>query len=249
MADLPYGVASGDVTTGSVTLWSWLHGHGTVEVCVSLDDADVWKIVETVDEPGPRRWHVSGLQPGTAYRYRVRLGASTRAGVFRTLPTHGELKFAVVSCAKFNSGYFNAYARIAERNDLDFVLHLGDYIYEAGDTPLPGQAPGAGIGRTFDPVHACVSYEDYTRRYAQYRSDPDVQALHARHAVWATLDDHELADNAFRHGAEAHDVERDGPWEDRQEAALLAWHDWLPTMRRPGVDLDRGSRYRHHRAA
>lgn len=230
---IPYGVASGDVTAEEVTLWASLNGSGDVTVTVARNGEGVWRTNESATTVGPKRWRVSGLIPGTRYTYTVEHGGESSTGMFRTLPAGGALRFAVVTCAKFNSGYFNAYARVADRDDLDFVLHMGDYIYEAGDTPLLGQAPGAGIGRTFDPVSACVTYEDYTRRYAQYRSDPDVQALHRSHAMWATLDDHELADNAYREGAEAHDDVRDGDWRLRRHGALRAWHDWMPTTRNP----------------
>ena len=104
----------------------------------------------------------------------------------------------MVSCAKFNAGFFNAYARIAARDDLDFLLHLGDYIYEASNTPPASQTPGADIGRPFDPLHECVTLDDYRTRYTQYRRDPDVQRLHPSHPVIPTLDDHEFADGAWR---------------------------------------------------
>ena len=126
------------------------------------------------------------------------------------------IRFAQVSCAKFNAGFFNAYARLAERDDLAFVLHLGDYIYEASNTPPASQTPGADIGLPFEPRHECKTLADYRTRYAQYRSDPDVQAVHAGLPFIATLDDHELADGAWRDGAAEHKPERDGAWADRR---------------------------------
>ena len=80
------------------------------------------------------------------------------------------MRFATCSCAKFNAGYFNAYARIAERDDLDFLLHLGDYIYEAANKPAAGQTPGADIGRPFEPDGECRTLAEYRTRYAQYRA-------------------------------------------------------------------------------
>ena len=132
------------------------------------------------------------------------------------------------SCAKFNAGFFNAYARIAERDDLDFVLHLGDYIYEASNTPPKTQTPGADIGRPFEPVGECRTLADYRTRYAQYRRDPDVQRLHAALPMIATLDDHELADGAWAGGADAHDPAEHGPWERRRDEAFRARWEWLP---------------------
>src|SRR5262249_10019318 len=159
----------------------------------------------------------------------------------KTLPegTLDHLRFAMVSCAKFNAGFFNAYARIAEREDLDFVLHLGDYIYEAAQNPPASQTPGADIGRPFEPRNECITLADYRTRYAQYHADPDVQAVHATHPFITTLDDHELADGAFREGSLAHRDDRDGPWADRKAAAMRARWEWLPARPPDPADLSR----------
>jgi alkaline phosphatase D len=149
----------------------------------------------------------------------------------------------MVSCAKYNAGYFNAYRRIAERDDLDFVLHLGDYIYEAAQVPPKSQTPGADIGRPFEPRDECRTLEDYRTRYALYRRDPDVQAMHARQPLIATLDDHELADGAWRDGSLEHRPERDGPWSARRDAALRARWEWLPA--RPPDPADPLRVWRH----
>jgi alkaline phosphatase D len=132
------------------------------------------------------------------------------------------------SCAKHNAGFFNAYARIAERDDLDFLLHLGDYIYEASNIPAKGQTPGADIGRDFDPLGECRTLDEYRTRYRQYHRDPDVQALHLALPIIPTLDDHELADGAWAGGSDAHDPAKHGPWEDRKAAAFRARWEWLP---------------------
>jgi alkaline phosphatase D len=174
---------------------------------------------------------VDGLQPDARYWYAFEAdGERSPIGCARTLPGAGveHLRFAVVSCAKFNAGFFNGYARIAERDDLNFVLHLGDYIYEASQTPPASQTPGADIGRPFDPLNECVTLADYRTRYAQYRRDPDTQAMHQAHAMLATLDDHEFADGAWRGGSDEHRPDRDGPWEERREAAFRARREWLP---------------------
>ena len=149
---------------------------------------------------------VAGLEPGSMYFYWFgALGETSPVGRTRTLPeTTDHLRLAMVSCAKYNAGYFNAFARIADRPDLDFLLHLGDYIYEAAQTPPASQTPGADIGRPFEPANECVTLADYRTRYAQYRRDPDVQAVHAVHPMIATLDDHELADGAWREGSIEH---------------------------------------------
>jgi alkaline phosphatase D len=138
------------------------------------------------------------------------------------------IRFAQVSCAKFNAGFFNAYARIAERDDLDFILHLGDYIYEAANIPPAGQTPGADIGRPFEPLHECKTFEDYRIRYNQYHRDADIQKMHASLPIIGAVDDHEFADGAWRGGADMHDEERDGAWSERVKNALRVRWEWLP---------------------
>lgn len=176
---------------------------------------------------------VTGLDPESVYHYCFSVaGEKSPVGRARTLPVApvGGLRFAMCSCAKYNAGYFNAYARIAARDDLDFLLHLGDYIYEASQTPPASQTPSADIGRPFDPLTECRTLDEYRRRYSQYRRDPDVQALHRRLPIIATLDDHELADGAWVGGATEHKPEH-GPWHARREAAFRARWEWLPARR------------------
>ena len=175
---------------------------------------------------------VTGLEPGTRYWYAFEaLGERSTVGRTRTIPSgHVErLRFAQCSCAKYNAGFFNAYARIAERDDLDFVLHLGDYFYEAAQNPPASQTPGADIGRPMNPLNECVTLADYRTRYAQYHADPDAQAMHRMHPVIATVDDHEFADGAWRDGSTEHHPERDGSWADRKAAAFRARWEWTPS--------------------
>jgi alkaline phosphatase D len=113
-----------------------------------------------------------------------------------------------------------------------FVLHLGDWIYEASQTPPASQTPSKDIGRPFEPLEECKTLGDYRMRYAQYRRDPDVQAVSAAHPIISTVDDHEFADGAWRGGATEHKPERDGPWSERKAAAFRAREEWLP-VRRP----------------
>jgi alkaline phosphatase D len=181
------------------------------------------------------RVDVGGLKPNTAYTFDFEVdGILSPRGRTRTLP-EGDLaftRFAQVSCAKFNAGHFNAYARLAERDDIAFVLHLGDWIYEASQNPPASQTPSRDIGRPFEPIDECRTLDDYRTRYAQYRRDPDVQAVSAAHPLISTVDDHEFADGAWRDGATEHKPERDGPWSERRAAAFRAREEWLP-VRRP----------------
>ena len=237
-----HGVASGDPLSDRVMLWTRITGgtDGPVPVTwrISRDPEldDVLKSGET-EATAERDWcvhvDVDGLEPETHYYYGFSaLGADSPTARTRTLPQHSDhLRLAMVSCAKFNAGFFNAYARIAARHDLNFLLHLGDYIYEASNTPPKTQTPGADIGRPFEPLTECVTLDDYRTRYSQYHRDPDVQLLHLSHPIIATLDDHEFADGAWREGATEHKPEY-GTWEERKARAFQAREEWLP-IRRP----------------
>jgi len=240
-----HGVASGDPLEDRVVLWSRVttRAPGPVPVTWTIArDETLRQVVAsgtTSAEPDHDRCvhvDVAGLEPATTYWYGFRAqGVDSPVGRTRTLPTSSRhARFAMVSCAKLNAGFFNAYARLAARDDLDFVLHLGDYIYEASNTPPASQTPGADIGRPFDPLHECVTIDDYRARYDQYHRDPDVQLLHARHPLIATLDDHEFADGAWREGATEHKPEY-GPWQARKATAFRVREEWLP-VRRPDPD-------------
>jgi alkaline phosphatase D len=152
-------------------------------------------------------------------------------GRTRTLPAGPteDVVLAVASCSLYPNGYFNAYGEIAKLERVDAVIHLGDYIYEYGgpgsygaDSPTAGQRP-------HDPPHEIVTLADYRRRHAQYKTDPQLQAAHAR-APWITVwDDHEVANDTWRDGAENHDPDKgEGDWAARKAAALKAYYEWMP---------------------
>jgi alkaline phosphatase D len=244
-----HGIASGDPTTDAVILWTRVSDPSPDPIPVDwviARDETLGDVVASgtagadAEHDGTVHVDVDGLAPATTYWYAFRaLGQDSPVGRTRTLPAIADhLRFAMVSCAKFNAGFFNAYTRIAERDDLDFLLHLGDYIYEASNTPPASQTPGADIGRPFDPLHECVTLDDYRTRYDQYRRDPDVQRLHATHPVIATLDDHEFADGAWRDSAAEHKPEY-GTWSDRKANAFRAREEWLPVRRPDPADPER----------
>jgi alkaline phosphatase D len=233
-----HGVASGDPLTDRVMIWTHI-GSERDSVAVTWTvarDPGLSNVIlsgeTTADAERDHTVHVdvTGLEPGVTYHYGFSAeGESSPVGRTWTLRADAErLRFAMCSCAKHNAGFFNAYARIAERDDLDFLLHLGDYIYEASNIPAKGQTPGADIGRDFDPLGECRTLDEYRTRYRQYHRDPDVQALHLALPIIPTLDDHELADGAWAGGSDAHDPKKHGPWEDRMAAAFRARWEWLP---------------------
>jgi alkaline phosphatase D len=235
-----HAVASGDPLADRVVIWTraTTEGDNPVELTWTVArDPELTDVVASgraVAEPDADftvNEDVGGLEPDTHYWYAFATAAGERSpvGRTRTLPASPDrLRFAMVSCAKFNAGFFNAYARIADREDLQFLLHLGDYIYEASQNPPASQTKSKDIGRPFEPLGECKTLEDYRTRYAQYRSDPDVQRMHLTHPIIGTVDDHEFADGAWKGGSTEHHPDRDGPWEVRKAAAFRARWEWLP---------------------
>jgi phosphodiesterase/alkaline phosphatase D-like protein len=234
-----HGVASGDPRADAVVLWTRVtSAESEVPVRWTLArDPELSDVVAageasaSAEDDHTVHVDVGELEPATSYHYGFQAaGERSPVARTRTLPGAGatRARFATCSCAKFNAGFFNAYARIAERDDLDFLLHLGDYIYEAANKPAKGQTPGADIGRPFEPDGECRTLAEYRTRYEQYHRDPDVQALHRALPLICALDDHELADGAWAGGSDAHDPEVHGPWSERRDAAFRARWEWLP---------------------
>ena len=211
-----YGVASGDPLADRVMLWTYAkYPDSTNNVTLTWQiatDATFANIVASgnVDATEANGFtakvDASGLTAGTtyAYRFKGRSNAQSAVGTTRTLPTGSiaSLKFAVFSCSLYSAGFFNAYDSAAT-SDAQFAVHLGDYIYEYGAAASQfGNVDAATIGRIAVPANDIVTLADYRARYAQYRGDPMLQALHAK-MPWITVwDDHEFANNAYVGGAE-----------------------------------------------
>ncbi|HYZ47392.1 MAG TPA: alkaline phosphatase D family protein, partial [Sphingomonas sp.] len=185
---------------------------------------------------------VDGLQPGRPYFYRFAAnGEVSPVGRTQTLPEGRipEFRMAVFSCSNLPFGYFNAYAHAADRDDLHLAVHLGDYFYEykRGDYPSEKQAIAA---RVVEPANELFQLADYRTRYACYRADPDLQALHARLPMLASWDDHESANDSWEGGAENHNP-GEGDWTPRKIAAMQAWREWMPVSDEPWKTYDLGN--------
>ena len=227
-----HGVASGDPTAFGVVLWTRVSVAARacvpVEWRVATDPCLAHVVARGRAEARAEADHtvsvaVGGLQPATTYWYGFEAGRlRSPVGRTRTAP-HGpvdRLRLGIVCCAHWTTGFFNAYGRLADR-DVDLVVHLGDYVYE-------DENPKAAGVRRHNPPGRVVTLADYRARHAQYRSDPDLQRLHARHPVAAVWDDHELAGNAWCDGAARHDPRTDGDWDTRRDAAIRAYREWMP---------------------
>ena len=205
-SDYPFklGVASGDPLPDSVVLWTRLApeplvGNGgmpPVEVPVDFQvatDENMTQVVlrgqvmATPDLAHSVHVELGGLEPDRWYWYQFRAGSEVSPiGRTRTTPPPGaaieRMRFAFASCQDWQSGYYNAYRHMAEE-DLDFVVHLGDYIYE--------YEPREGAVRQH-LIPQVMTLEDYRIRHALYKTDADLQAAHAAFPFICTWDDHEV---------------------------------------------------------
>lgn len=238
-ARFAHGVASGDPARDGAVLWTRATTGGSGDVpliwhVASAPDAEPvqsGKVVARVVADHTAKVEVTRLAPGRDYWFWFTTAAGTRSpvGRFRTLPvgTVDQLVLAVASCSLYPGGLFNAYADMAELPRLDAVLHLGDYIYEYGENGFGGDI-GRKLGRLPDPRHDIVTLQDYRRRHAQVKTDPDLQAAHARAAFICVWDDHEVANDGWIGGAENHDPARQGDWATRKAVAMQAYFEWMP---------------------
>lgn len=233
-----HGVASGDPGRDRVVIWTRVSpeqpGPAPVRWIVARD-RDLTDVVKTgVIETNEARDYtvkvdVTGLRAGAPYFYGFRAGAAqSPVGKARTLPRGRveRMTLAVASCASYPHGFFNAYQAIADRDDVDVVVHLGDYIYEYGLSGYGGDV-AMQLGRVPSPEVECTRLEDYRARHAQYKAQPELQAAHAA-APWIVVwDDHETANDSFALGAENHQ-QNEGAWASRKQAALQAYYEWMP---------------------
>jgi alkaline phosphatase D len=235
-----HGVASGDPLSDRVILWTRITPPAARSATAVIDVR--WHVADderfqqviatgTTQAPPQRDFTVKvdagNLRPGRAYFYAFEAGGErSPIGRTKTLPGNGtaRVRLASVSCSNYPAGYFNVYRAVANRSDLDAVIHLGDYIYEFANGVY---GDGTASGRLPLPGGEAVSLDDYRQRYATYRSDIDLQAAHRQHPFIVVWDDHELANDAWAGGAGNHDPS-EGDWATRQAAAYRAYLEWMP---------------------
>ena len=257
-----HGVASGDPHPDSVVLWTRLTptaaatpGSGVgpaVEVRWEVARDARFRDVVVSGRAGTDagrdhtvKVEAGGLAAATTYFFRFLFkGTASRTGRTRTAPaptaSPERLRFGVVSCANLQAGWFSAYRHLAARDDLDAVIHLGDYVYEYA----PGQygyGPSNTDVRPHEPAREMVTLADYRQRHAQYKRDADLQALHAAAPFIVTWDDHEVTNDAWRAGAENHQPE-EGDYLARREQAHRAFDEWMPVRMGASADVGDGTR-------
>ncbi|MFJ2861720.1 alkaline phosphatase D family protein [Kitasatospora sp. NPDC087314] len=265
-----HGIASGDPLPDGVLLWtrvtprpeavpgSGLGPDTEVRWELAADQAFTrivasGTVTATAAADHTVKADVRGLTPDTPYWYRFTADAAPAAtvsavGRTRTTPATdaalARLRFGVASCANWEGGYFSAYRHLAARGDLDAFLFLGDYIYEykTGEFCARGT-----VVRPHAPTHEILTLADYRTRHGQYKTDEDLQALHAKLPTIAIWDDHEFANDAWSGGAENHTPGTEGDWTDRMAAAKQAYFEWMPV--RPSIAGTTYRRLRYGRLA
>jgi alkaline phosphatase D len=233
------GIASGDPWSDSIVLWTRL-APKPVEENGGMPDKPfevTWEIAadermtQTVQKgtavADPNMGHcvhvdVRGLNPARDYWYRFRIGNQQSAiGHTRTAPAPGtavdQVKFAFSSCQKYEEGHYTAHKHMAGE-DLDFVLFLGDYIYE--------KPAKLGKPREHD-LDLCESVAQYRQRYGLYKSDVNLQACHAAHPWINTWDDHEFA-NDYANDYDTPNAEKSPEFLQRRANAYKVFYEHMP---------------------
>jgi len=240
-----YGVASGDPLGDRVILWThakYAGNTGDVALTyeVATDNAftrasvvSSGLVIATSSTGFTAKVDAIGLEAGKTYFYRFKAdGTTSPVGKTRTLPasTATEVKFAVFSCANYPEGFFHVYG-LASQSDAQYAIHLGDYLYEYQNGYYPTVPTAA---RIHEPSTEIISLAEYRTRHAQYKTDPDLKVLHASMPMIAVWDDHEVANDTYKDGAENHTASTEGSFSARKAAALQAYHEWMPV--RTGSD-------------
>ena len=235
-----YGVASGDPTNTNIILWTRatpsINKNFQIEWELS-SDINFKNILNSgtafakysndftvkVDAIVPKAYRGKKV----FYRFFIN-NTYSEIGITKTLPTNNpdNYNIAFCSCSNHPAGYFNAYKEMAKNNEIDLVLHLGDYIYEY-DKDGYATEDSKRFNRVVDPKHEIVSLNDYRRRHAQYKSDLDLQALHKSKPMIAVWDDHEFTNDSWKYGAENHQND-EGFFQSRKANAVKAYLEWMP---------------------
>lgn len=249
-----HGVASGDPDHNSLVIWTRVSTdkdfeNVSWEVAKDIDFNDIvasGNQTTSAERDFTVKVLVNKLLPGSRYFYRFKTAAgSSMIGRTKTLANGhvSQLGLAVASCSNFPFGYFNAYDAIAKDEQVDLVLHLGDYIYEYAEDGWGGKV-GKEIGRVHLPAHEIVSLADYRQRHAQYKTDHGSQHMHAAHPLIPIWDDHETTNNPWMNGAQNHQPETEGDWSNRRSASLQAYYEWMP-IREPSIGMSRAQYWRN----
>ena len=250
-----HGVASGDPLADRVILWTRLipgsGEHGTINCQWQVAKDRAFKQIVSIGMTSTNserdytvKIDAAGLNPNSGYFYRFLSDGQLASpiGRTRTLPEGNidQIRLGITSCSNYPQGYFNVYRHMAE-TDIDLVLHLGDYIYEYAEGVYSNKVATDELGRKVEPTNEILSLEDYRMRYGLYRTDKDLQLVHGRHPFICVWDDHELANDSWKEGAENHSAD-EGDFAARMRSARQAYHEWMPI--RTGAQGDQSAIFR-----
>lgn len=252
----PQGLASGDPKPDSVILWTRAvpdagSGSGSVTVIVEVaTDQDFAKIIatETVDIDESTDWtvrfKVTALQAFTSYYFRFKAEkVMSITGRTKTAPSPDQdvpVRFAFASCQDFVGRYYYSWQALVEQEQpVDFVLFLGDYVYETNGDPLfqtstPDrlvEIPDGIVLEVVDgkDVKAAKTLRDYRGLYKTYRSDPWLQKVHSLYPFICIWDDHEFANDCWQdHSTDFDEAQGDEKSPERRHAATRAWYEYQP---------------------
>lgn len=245
LAPFYHGVASGDPMADKVIIWTRVTPDtiSSDPVLVSWQMATDTGMTNVIQGGSiitdnnmdyTVKIDVTGLNANTWYYYEFESnGKKSPRGRTRTAPQSGadSLRFAIVSCANLEAGFFNAYKVLLNRADFDAVICLGDYIYEYESG---GYSPNATANRQWLPSNEILSLSDYRERYSTYHLDDDLRRLHQQFPFITIWDDHESANDAWMNGAENHTTASEGPFAIRKANAKQAYFEWLPIRQQTG---------------
>lgn len=238
-----HGVASGDPTDTSVMIWTRVTPDSG-----NADNIDVYWQISTdtsfnnIVNYGKLKAKqsndlcvkvdVCGLQPNRSYYYMFNaFGINSLTGRTKTAPAKladsDSVRFAVVSCADYENGYFNAYESIVNKNNVDAVVHLGDYIYEYETGGISINNPG----RFYEPLTEVISMQDYRIRHSHYKLDPQLRRIHQTFPFITVWDDHETCNDAYRDGGQNHQA-NEGSYAVRKSNSTSTYFTWMP-LRKP----------------
>ncbi len=239
-----HGVASGDPLPDRIILWTRITTQNASETVGWEISTDVsfstivnsGSVTTDATKDFTVKVDATGLQPNTWYYYRFSgQGKHSLVGRTKTAPVSGveNLRFAVVSCSQLPNGYFHAYRDIINKNEVDAVLHLGDYLYEyKDDSSIPGDTT-----RRTEPYAEIITLADYRMRHSQYKLDADLREVHRQFPFVTVWDSHETANDTWSGGAGNHTEGAEGTWQNRKTYSRKAYFEWMPIRETaPGND-------------
>ncbi|MCZ2442508.1 MAG: alkaline phosphatase D family protein [Flavobacteriales bacterium] len=241
LAPFYHGVASGDPLSDRVIIWTRITldpPEDTIEVAWYLGtDTSFSNILASgltktdLARDYTIKVDVTGLQPNTWYYYQFAFrGRKSVIGRTHTMPVGDvdSIRLVIMSCANYQHGYFNVYRDVALRNDVDYLLHLGDYIYESS-------ANSSLADRFHEPDNELITISDYRIRHSLYKLDADLRLAHQQLPFITVWDDHETANNSWKDGAGTHDASVKGDWQKRKKSGIQAYLEWMP-IRQPDIN-------------